>query len=93
MILVAIITILMVAGLISWLLSKWNPGIAKWIALVAMIVDFFIVCNLWAQYGIGKITGFWNKISPGIGWVKPCITHAHILPWHIISTMFLERNQ
>ena len=57
MILVAIITILMVAVLISWLLSKWNPGIAKWIALVAMIVDFFIVCNLWAQYGIGKITG------------------------------------
>ncbi len=50
MILVMMIGILMVAGLLSWLVSRWNIHASKWISLIAVTVDFILVCNLWAQH-------------------------------------------
>ena len=50
MILVMMIGILMAAGLLSWLVSRWNIHASKWISLIAVTVDFILVCNLWAQH-------------------------------------------
>jgi len=49
MILAWIICILLIAGLLSWITSRWNSQVGKWIALVAVIIDFIIVANLWLR--------------------------------------------
>lgn len=49
MILAIIICILLAGGIVSWLLSMWKVSIAKWIALVAVLIDFAIIINLWLQ--------------------------------------------
>jgi NADH-quinone oxidoreductase subunit M len=49
MILAWMICILLIGGILSWLVSRWNNQLAKWIALVAVIIDFIIICNLWMQ--------------------------------------------
>lgn len=47
MILVAIILILMIGGLLSWLASSRNVLLTRWIALVTTLIDFALVLQLW----------------------------------------------
>jgi NADH-quinone oxidoreductase subunit M len=49
MILAVMITVLMVAGLLCWLVAKWNIPLSKGIALAAILADFVITINLWVQ--------------------------------------------
>lgn len=49
MILAWMICILLIGGLLSWLVSRWNIQVAKWVALIALLIDFIIICNLWMQ--------------------------------------------
>jgi NADH-quinone oxidoreductase subunit M len=44
------IIILMAGGLLCWLLAKWNTAAVKWIALLAVLLDLLLVCNLWWQH-------------------------------------------
>ncbi|MEJ7679748.1 MAG: hypothetical protein WKG06_18215 [Segetibacter sp.] len=50
MILAIMISILMAGGLLSWLVGQWNNVLAKWIALLAVLIDFAITANLWMQH-------------------------------------------
>lgn len=40
----------MAGGLLSWLVGQWNNVLAKWIALLAVLIDFAITANLWMQH-------------------------------------------
>ena len=54
MILIWLIVILMGGGLLAWIFSLRNQLLARWIALIALIIDFILVLNIWFQgYGIG----------------------------------------
>lgn len=50
MILAIMISILLVAGLLCWLLAKWNILLSKYVALAAVLIDFVIAVNLWIQH-------------------------------------------
>jgi NADH-quinone oxidoreductase subunit M len=53
------IIILLVAGILSWLISKESPMAAMWIALCAVLADLAIVLNIWLQYGKEIATNKW----------------------------------
>ncbi len=50
MILIWMISILLLGGLLCWLVARWSIVLVKWIALLAVAVDFIIICNLWMQH-------------------------------------------
>lgn len=50
MILVWIITLLLIGGLLSWLVARWNKHAAKWIALCCTIAGLIMVSCLYVQY-------------------------------------------
>src|SRR5690554_433369 len=47
MIIIWLITILMIAGIASWFLSRINNQLPRWISLFALIIDFVIILNFW----------------------------------------------
>jgi NADH-quinone oxidoreductase subunit M len=49
MILLWIIAILVSAGVLSWAVGTVHPSTARWIALLALLVDFFITLWLWIR--------------------------------------------
>lgn len=53
MILVDLIIILMLGGLLSWIVTKWSNTAGRWIALLAVIIDFVLTLNLWIGSGGG----------------------------------------
>ena len=57
MILVILICILLVGGLLCWGVARNNPLMAKWLALMAVLVDFVIVISLWLQYSNSPLVG------------------------------------
>jgi NADH-quinone oxidoreductase subunit M len=69
MILAVMISILLVAGLLCWLIARWNIGLAKWVALAAVLVDFVITSNLWIQHSKGSLnSGTW-LINYQVNWI------------------------
>jgi NADH-quinone oxidoreductase subunit M len=51
MILVDLIIILMLGGFLSWIVSKWSALAARWIAFVAVVIDFILTLILWLGGG------------------------------------------
>jgi len=47
MILALLLIIPVAAGLIGWVLSRWNLAWTRWLALLAMVADFGICAALW----------------------------------------------
>lgn len=69
MILALVIIILMTAGLLSWLVARWNSRAARWIALLAVGADLIIVAYLWAQFDATPAgTGEW-LVSYKVNWI------------------------
>lgn len=52
MILVVMISILLVAGLLCWLLAQWNVSMVKWISLSAVAIDFLLTCFILWQHSV-----------------------------------------
>ena len=52
MILVWMICILLSGGLLCWLVAQRSPALCKWIALLAVGIDFILICNLWMQHQV-----------------------------------------
>ncbi len=50
MMLIWMISILLIAGLLCWLLHRWDNHLAKWIALVAVATDFVLMATLCLQH-------------------------------------------
>jgi NADH-quinone oxidoreductase subunit M len=56
MMLVVLILVLMSGGLLAWISNRWNREAPKWISLLSLVVDFFIVTVYWLRhYSIGDI--------------------------------------
>ncbi len=63
MILVALIVILLAAGVLAWFVSRWSATAARWVSLVAVSVDFALSLALWAGYGSAM------SLAPGGAWL------------------------
>lgn len=57
MILVIMLSILLVAGLLCWLVARWNVSGVKWIALFAVTIDLVLVCSVLSQYSLTTVAG------------------------------------
>ena len=56
MILVLLISVLLVAGLLCWLLGRWNGSAVRWVALLAVLVDLALVSSLWVEQSETALT-------------------------------------
>ncbi len=60
MILVWLIVILLVGGLLAWLLAGLAPSAARWISLLAIVVDLALALTLWQPSAVDvSTTGVW----------------------------------
>lgn len=50
MILAWFILILMLGGLLSWLAARWNVLLARWIAVVAVLIDLLLALAIWWRH-------------------------------------------
>ncbi|HTE28673.1 complex I subunit 4 family protein [Flavitalea sp.] len=50
MMLTGMILVLLIGGVLSWLVAKWNADLSKWIALISVFADFFLTCYWWFQF-------------------------------------------
>ena len=55
MILIALIVVLLVAGLLCWLADKYQPQLPRWIALAALLIDMALIAMLLAQLDTAQI--------------------------------------
>ena len=71
MILVSVIGILLIGGVLAWLAERWSARFARWISLIAIVIDFVLTAIVW----VGKAshaTGRWlEEVDwtwvPGLG--------------------------
>jgi NADH-quinone oxidoreductase subunit M len=49
------LSILLLAGLLCWLLAKWNVSMVKWIALSAVAIDLILTCSILLQHPVTPI--------------------------------------
>src|SRR5215510_1343362 len=47
MILAAIIVLLLIAGLLAWISSRWSTELPRWISLAAAVVDLLLTGRIW----------------------------------------------
>lgn len=48
MILITILLVLLAGGVLAWLLGAVNQSLPRWIALIALLVDFVLLVGFWA---------------------------------------------
>ena len=48
MILIWLLVILFVAGILAGIAARWNAQLSRWIALLAISVDFVLTAGLWS---------------------------------------------
>ena len=88
MILAWMVCILLIGGLLSWLVSRWNNQLAKWIALIAVIIDFIIICNLWIQQQASVTTESWF-INYKVSWIPSFGISFHLALDGLSTVMLL----
>src|SRR5687767_1342732 len=88
MILAWMICILSIGGLLCWLISRWNSLLAKWIALIAVIIDFIIICNLWIQQQASVTTESWF-INYQVSWIPSFGISFHVALDGLSTVMLL----
>jgi NADH-quinone oxidoreductase subunit M len=71
MILVAVVVILLIAGLLAWISSRWSTELPRWISLAAAVVDLLLTGRIWFASPSSGPGGWleevkWNWI-PGFG--------------------------
>src|SRR6185503_4116602 len=75
MILAWMISILLIGGLLCWLVVKWNIALVKWIALLAVLIDFVLICNIWL--GEKHMTDTWF-INYQVSWIPSFGISFHV---------------
>ena len=88
MILAWMICILLIGGLLCWLISRWNSQLAKWIALIAVIIDFVIICNLWIQQQASVTAESWF-INYQVSWIPSFGISFHLALDGLSTVMLL----
>jgi NADH-quinone oxidoreductase subunit M len=87
MILIFIISILLIAGLLCWMIARHNHVLAKWIALVAVMVDLVLIFNTWLQERSGQLSNEWI-IDYKLDWI-PAFGISFHLALDGLSTVML----
>lgn len=64
MILITLLAILMGSGVLAWAVAPFSKQGAKWIALLALLVDLVLVSSIWINSG-GDIT-----MGPESNWIR-----------------------
>ena len=78
MMLTGIIGILLLGGVLCWLLAQWSAVLSKWIALLAVSIDFVIVCYWWLQYkNVSPAGGSWF-INYRVNWIPSFGISFHV---------------
>jgi hypothetical protein len=67
-------------GLLSWLAAQWNKVLAKWIALLTVLINFAITTNLWFQHSGAALTG--PKTGSLITRQTGFLLLASLFTWH-----------
>ncbi|HEX2869086.1 MAG TPA: NADH-quinone oxidoreductase subunit M [Ignavibacteriales bacterium] len=57
MILLWLVIILMAGGIAAWIAAKWNVMAARWISLIATLVDFVLAIIIWVEHPSGITLG------------------------------------
>jgi len=78
MMLAGMICILLLGGILCWLLAKWNAVLSKWIALLAVVIDFVIVCYWWLQYKNASAAGGSWFINYRVNWIPSSGISFHV---------------
>ena len=47
MILLWLILIPLIAGVLAWMVARWSASAARWVALIAVLIDFVLALSLW----------------------------------------------
>ena len=47
MILLWLILIPLIAGVLAWMVARWSASATRWIALIAVLIDFVLALSLW----------------------------------------------
>jgi NADH-quinone oxidoreductase subunit M len=78
MMLAGMIGILLLGGVLCWLLAQWSAVLSKWIALLAVSIDFVIVCYWWLQYkNVSPAGGSWF-INYRVNWIPSSGISFHV---------------
>lgn len=77
MILVWMIAILLITGILCWLIARWNPVVAKWIALLSVVADLGIISYLCWQYNVAPADSSWF-IDYRVDWIPSFGISFHV---------------
>lgn len=88
MILVFIISILLIAGLLCWMIARRNHLLAKWVALVAVLVDLVLIFNIWLQERLAQTSAEWF-IDYRLEWIPAFGVSFHLALDGLSTVMLL----
>src|SRR5262249_46478232 len=76
MILFLIIVILVAAGLLAWAAASLSPALCRWIALLAVLADFFVTLLLWTRNARAPSNTWFEELD--WTWVPEFGVHFHL---------------
>lgn len=76
MILLCLILVPLVAGVLAWAAARWSAAAARWIALIAVAVDFILSLSLWVR-SAGAVTNGWFEQVDWL-WIPQFGIHFHL---------------
>ena len=66
MILLWLILIPLIAGVLAWAVARWSASAARWVALIAVLIDFVLALSLWiGNFHAAAIPGSSRPIGLG----------------------------
>lgn len=63
MILLWLILIPLIAGLIAWAAARWSTSAARWISLIAVLMDFGLTLQLWIAKSHAGLTAWFEQAN------------------------------
>jgi NADH-quinone oxidoreductase subunit M len=76
MILLWLILVPLIAGVLAWAMDRWSAVATRWIALIAVLIDFGLTLSLWVRSaGIGTSVWFEQVDWP---WIPQFGIHFHL---------------
>jgi len=76
MILIALIGILLAAGVLAWLSSRWSTELPRWISLIAAVVDFILAARIWFGAGSSRSNVWFDEVN--YNWIPGFGIHFHL---------------
>jgi NADH-quinone oxidoreductase subunit M len=76
MILFWILVILVAAGVLAWASALVSPALCRWIALLAVLADFFMTLVLWTRHARAPSNAWFEEVD--WAWVPEFGVHFHL---------------